>query len=328
MPVISGYPEISQYLAQQFQSYEQGIHSGALVLEQMRRVYPHNGIIIGTLPASWLSGDEYGSFRRWLKRSLPAVLLITDDESDRIQSRGMITIIIRPGDDKNLEVIRTNENQKESAYCQYYLKGDSLPDTDGWRLDDPWEEEMISLVQTDSMTLSSYLLDEMFHPSDAGTMDTSIWTSVRLCEGSLITHTSSSVDTSAIIVIPESDPFLIALLNSSLIQWYWRTTTRGMNLDHAESEAFIKSIPVKPPDPYDPDERAVIKDLERLSARAEMLMQLNASSRTSHDQVRINRQISSVQRESDMIIARLFGILPDDLLKISSRMRKEKAVVS
>lgn len=328
MPVVSGYPEITQYLKQQFQSYEPGINSGALVIEQMKRLYPHNGVIIGTLPASWLSGDEFESFRCWLKSSLPAVLLISDDESDRIQTRGLVTIIIRPGEEDTLTVIRFNNNQEAGGTCQYDLQGRELPDTDGWRLDDPWEEEMISLICTGTMTLRSYLLDEIYLPSDAGTRDTNIWTSISLQEGLLTIHIGPSVDRTAIIAIPESDPFLTILLNSSLIQWYWRATTRGMTLGTEDCEAFIRSIPVKPPDPYDPDEQKMIVDLHRLLARADMLIKLRASSRTGHDRDRINRQISSVRSESDMIIGRLYGITPDDLLKICTRVRGENLAVS
>lgn len=315
-------PEVTSYLTQRYRSFQRSVDPAALLVERVYELLSPEGTCIMMIPPSWLSDDAFRGFRRWVAEHLPIQAIVTEDESG--DHSGMAALVVQKAGEEQFRVVKLQEETgKPEVVRSFFIHPDKLPDFDGWRLDDPWDEELMQEFEADLMPLSEYLFDEMYEAGDVrDRMDHQQgWISLILTsEGMEVSH-GNFPQKDASVVIPGRDLFLSALLSSSLISEYVRIMGKRTAVPDI---SLIRTIPVRPIDEYSREECRIRDEMVKDLLRIWMLNTLAEKPRPFHDKMRIHRQAKNAQNSLDHHVCRLYCISPKICEKIRSRTRKTR----
>lgn len=326
-------PAVTAYLTRRYRSYQGGIAAPALLTEAAADLITDDGASIIGMPAGWLSDDAYRGFRRWVAGSLPASVLIREDEPREKGQDGSSVLCVRKRGEPVLTVrIIRREGEDNLQIRSYPLSAGELPREGGWRLHDPREERILARILRDQIPLGEYVFTEIYPALPEGIPDTPSgrWTSLHWNGSSLQVSLGDRPGPSAQAVIPGWDPYLIGVLSSSLPAWYLQIITRRMTQDDPDLFCRIRQIPVRAVDPYHEEETLLHSRVEEGVARLIFLAGLAKRARTGHDRDRILRQIHAARDLVDQAVYRLYGLSHDDITVIggspASGSRTEKSV--
>ena len=317
-------PEIITYLTRRYQSYLKGIHPAPLMGERIQDLISVEGKSIVFIPSSWVSEAPFRGFRRLISQRLPASVIVEEERSGEIDRSGISVVMSGKRGDDRLQVIRLQPAHSGNSFpvrC-FSVRSDLLPDDDGWRLDDPWEEEILHRIAGNLMPLAEYIFDEIY-PGLSTRGDTRYpggWTSITCEDGDIRIYQGDAPDPHATAIIPGQDQYLIGLLSSSLITWYVQALFRRAGTNRPDNMSMIKNIPIRTGDPYNEQECQSHSAVEMIISRITMLTRKIRKSHTWHDQNRLNRQITTAEEELDRIVCALYGLTPGDCTEIRNRV--------
>ncbi|MFH0968424.1 MAG: hypothetical protein V1862_12145, partial [Methanobacteriota archaeon] len=327
--IIPSYvPEISSYLTKRYQSFQRGVSPAALLCERIRELITPEGAAIILTPSCWLSEAPFLGFRRWMRCALPASIVLEDESAGRINQKELSAIVHWIGEEPLLNVIRLHTGDDRSHPRNYSVHPGDLPEDDGWRLDDPWEEKLLKDLYSDIMPLTGYLFDEVY-PGDSGRGDIGSpygWTSIFYSAGTVTVYQGNAAHPDATSIIPGRDQYLIGLLHSSLIRWYAEVSFRRMGNDDADIMNWIRCLPIRTIDHYCEEDCIAHAAIERIVYRLAILTRQQQSSRAWHDRERLLRQITAAQEDLDMKVCLLYGISASDCLEIRKRARPAETI--
>jgi hypothetical protein len=322
-PETGGYPETEMYLARKYRSYQTGVHQSALLVERVYDQLAPEGVCIMFFPTPWLSEYSFRGFRMWVSRHLPAMIIAGEDERGGIDWTGISALVIQKKGETALEVTRFREGEEgKPCYVRKFSVGQRhLPDPDGWRLDDPWEEELLQRFGPELMRLSGYLFDEIYPRRSREIPDGyhDGWISVTLTRNGLSVHQGDRPEPTATAIIPGCDPYLAGLLTSSPIRWYLQVMTRKSGTD-VSGINLIRNLPIRTIDEYSDDEFRIRDEISHNFKKISILSRLSGTARHWHDRERISRQTTDIQKKLDLAVCFLYGIPASDCDEIRSRV--------
>ncbi|PKL60496.1 MAG: hypothetical protein CVV33_02365, partial [Methanomicrobiales archaeon HGW-Methanomicrobiales-4] len=201
--IPSSVPEIASYLTKRYQSFQKEVSPAALMCERIRDLIIPYGAGIVLTPSCWLSEAAFLGFRRWMRYALPVSVVLEDESAGRIDLKELSAIVHRIGDEPLLRVIRLHKGDDQCLSREYSVHTGDLPDNDGWRLDDPWEEKLLKDLSDDTMPLAGYLFDEIY-PGDSrkGVGSPDGWTSIFCSAGGIMVLHSDVSHPDATSIIP------------------------------------------------------------------------------------------------------------------------------
>ncbi len=277
-----------------------------------------------TIPPSWISDDAFRGFRRWIAEHLPIRAIVSEKVAG--DDPGMTVLVVQKKGEKLFGVVQLPEDPgKPDSVSSFFIHPDKLPDFDGWRLDDPWEEELMQWFGADLMPLSEYLFDEIYAGGDLMHRKGHHqgWTSLILTRQGMDVRLGDVPRQNASVIIPGRDLFLSAILSSSLISEYIRVMEKKTAAGLSDL-SLIRTIPVRTIDEYNPEECQIRDEMEREVLRICMLKALAEKQRPFHDRMRILRQTEQAQKRLDHHVCMLYSLSPEAGEKIMSRTRKAR----
>ncbi|MDD1727939.1 MAG: hypothetical protein LUQ50_02575 [Methanospirillum sp.] len=311
-----GPPEVASYLTRRFISYTKGVSRGALFGEMASECIAPGGICIIFLEKNWLSESTYQGFRRWVADIPPITIFVPEDGPYLDYQEDLTAVIYHPGIEKVHTAVRFRPREGETGFQirKYHIIPAEQPRDDGWRLQDPWEQEMMRRLHKGTIPLTEYLFDELYPGSEGGRLihSSGFWISLLWNELELSAHSGLNPRPDAVTIIPGQDPYLITLLHSSLIRWYVKTTMRsGQNL-FSDPASLIRNLPIRVIDPYSEEDQQALTALEMIRSRLDMLIRKKEISHTWHDISRIQQQITKSQIDLDHWIGILYGLSSEE----------------
>lgn len=321
--IPSSVPEITSYLTKRYQSFQRDVPPSALICERITDQITVGGAVIVLIPSCWLSEAAFLGFRRWMRRVLPAGIMLEDEAAGKIDLKELSAIIYRREEISEVRVIRSQKGDDGCTPRDYSVLSKDLPEDDGWRLEDPWEEKILKDLSDDKMPLAEYLFDEMY-PRESGKGDIGSpegWTSICCSAGAITIHQGDTAHQDATSIIPGRDQYLIGLLHSSLIRWYAEVSLRGMGEDKADIISWIRCLPIRTIDHYCDEDYCASLAIEKIMCRLAFLTRQKKASRAWHDWDRLDRQIMREQEDLDIRVCCLYGISTPDCLEIRRRTR-------
>jgi hypothetical protein len=111
-----------------------------------------------------------------------------------------------------------------------------------------------------------------------------------------------------------SDKYLLGLLNSQLINFYYRyqaAVYRGGYLRFFSQ--YVEMLPIRPIDPSDP---ADVARRDRMVALVEKMLDLNkrlAAAKAPHEKEVLAGTIDATDREIDRLVYELYGLTEDEV---------------
>lgn len=323
-------PEIATYLTRHYQSYQKGIYSGCLYSEMIPDLIKPGGRGVIFLPTRWKREALFRMFRRWLKTSLPATLIEEEKEEERGGSVCFSPIILGAGDQNTLQIVRITKERDQAGYghFRYPIQKESLSEDHGWRLDDPYETELITRIISESMPLSAYLFDEIYPGCEQRSDICPIkgWTSLTLKNGEITIDQGEKPGQMVSALIPGSDPFLLGVLYSTLMAWCIQVTSKMIESGEGAILHLIKNLPIVPIDHYNDEEVKSHRSVEELVNRLQFLTHKKERMRTWHDQKRLEYQISAVREKLDCLIFRLYKLSQHEGDEIKKRVHNRDAM--
>ena len=292
--------EIRQYLCKSYSSYSQEAMTSLYVAENAIRNQTYSSFIF--LPASWLSDHHAGPFRRMVQTSRITHLII--EESSRLSKTSELwSCIITGNPSSSIKITRIHEDGTSTVF---YMDRLSLPKDDGWSLEDPTGTQILTFLETDFVPLSEYCLGALYKPTDISCVYDGIWISLKITDDKISTISGEIPDPNANIIIRGPDFYLEGILQSPLIQWYWKFISHTHCPLH--SDILIQSIPIHQPDWFDQDERDSVRKITSwMKERTFLLRRLNCA-RAYHDKKRIQRHLQKIGEELHAEICQLYQI--------------------
>lgn len=122
-----------------------------------------------------------------------------------------------------------------------------------------------------------------------------------------------------------NDTFLLGILNSSLINFYYRNVAavyRGGYLRFFSQ--YVEMLPIRPIDPADP---ADVARRDRMVSLVETMLDLNrrlAGARTGADKIFINREIEATDARIDALVYELYGLSEEEIARIEQAVQEER----
>ena len=108
--------------------------------------------------------------------------------------------------------------------------------------------------------------------------------------------------------------YVLALLNSRLLEWFIRQTATRMRGGYFSFEArFIRPLPIRIINPARSGEQKAHDDVTRLVQEMLTLKSTKLRARTPHESTQLQRQIDATDREIDRIVYGLYGLSPDQV---------------
>jgi len=123
-----------------------------------------------------------------------------------------------------------------------------------------------------------------------------------------------------ILVRPEfSREYILACLNSRLLEWFIRQTATRMQGGYYSFESrFIRHLPICFIDLSDPAEKA---RHDRMVTLVESMLSLNiqlAAANTDHEKTALQRQIDATDRQIDQLVYELYGLTDEEIAIVES----------
>ncbi|PWR72226.1 hypothetical protein [Methanospirillum lacunae] len=321
-----GPPEIARYLTRRFFSYTGGTDRGALYTELAREMLAPDGRAIIFLRKNWLSESSYRGFRQWIAHTSGVTIVVPEDEHGKGDADCLSAVILHSVPEKTHTVFRfpTGMSEPISGIRKYQIFPEYHHKDDGWSLHDPWETTMMERLSHGTMTLSEYLFDELYY-GIAGYQirnRADFWISLTWKGSDLFVGRGKTPEPNAEVIIPGDDPYLVALLHSSIARWYFKTSIRR-SIVSPDLMNLIRNLPVRVIDHYSPEEKLISERIGVTASRLEMLGKRREICHAWHDINRIERQITTTQEEMDYLINILYGISPKDCSEIRQRMKTD-----
>ena len=119
-----------------------------------------------------------------------------------------------------------------------------------------------------------------------------------------------------------SDAFLLGILNSSLINFYYRNVAavyRGGYLRFFSQ--YVEMLPIRPIDPSNP---ADTTHRDRMVSLVDMMLDLNlkfAGARTGQEKIFISREIETIDARIDALVYELYGLTEEEIALIERAVR-------
>ncbi len=326
-----GPPEVASYLTRRFISYTKGVSLGALFGELASECIASGGICIIFLEKNWLSESAYQGFRRWVADTPPVTILVPEDGPYLDYQEDLTAVICQTSIEKVHTAVRFRSGDGGTGFQirKYRIIPAEQPRDDGWRLQDPWEEEMMMRIHQGTMSLTEYLFDELYPGSEGGRLvhSSKYWISLLWDESELSSHSGLNPRSGAVIIIPGQDPYLIALLHSSLIRWYVKTSMRSGQRLITDPASLIRNLPIRVIDPYSEEDQQALAALEVSRSRLDMLTNKREISHTWHDISRIQHQITKSQIELDHWIGILYGLSSEECEVFRQRLDTTEPII-
>lgn len=321
-----GPPEIARYLTRRFFSYTGGTDRGILYAEFAREMLTPDGRAIIFLRKKWLSESSYRGFRQWIAHTSGVTIVVPEDEHGKGNANCFSAVILHSVPEKTHTVLRfpTRMSKPISGIRKYQIFPEYHHKDDGWSLHDPWETTMMERLSHGTMTLSEYLFDELY-PGTAGDEirnRADFWISLTWKGSDLFLGRGRTPEPDAEAIIPGDDPYLVALLHSSIARWYFKTSIRR-SMASPDLMNLIRSLPVRAIDHYSQEERLISEQIGVAASRLEMLEKRREICHAWHDINRIERQITTTQEEMDYLVNTLYGISPEDSTEIRHRIKSD-----
>jgi hypothetical protein len=127
-----------------------------------------------------------------------------------------------------------------------------------------------------------------------------------------------------ILVRPEfSREYILACLNSRLLEWFIRQTATRMQGGYYSFESrFIRHLPIRGIDLSDPADKA---RHDRMVALVELMLSLNkqlAAANTGHEKTALQRQIDATDRQIDQLVYELYGLTDEEIRIVEGDVSK------
>lgn len=114
--------------------------------------------------------------------------------------------------------------------------------------------------------------------------------------------------------INESLYYILALLNSTLIEFYYKgTTVPKANRFYIYKTMFLKSVPIRR---INFSDSAEINIHDRMVSLVQSMLDLHkrlSSAKTSHEKTAIQRQIEATDGQIDRLVYELYGLTDDEI---------------
>ncbi len=108
--------------------------------------------------------------------------------------------------------------------------------------------------------------------------------------------------------------YVLALLNSRLLEWFIRQTATRMRGGYFSFEArFIRPLPIRVLDRARAGEKKSHDEVVRLAQEMLTLKAKKLRARTPHEATQLERQVDATEREIDRIVYGLYGVSPQQV---------------
>jgi len=129
-----------------------------------------------------------------------------------------------------------------------------------------------------------------------------------------------------ILVRPEfSREYVLACLNSRLLEWFIRQTATRMQGGYYSFESrFIRHLPIRGIDLSDPADKV---RHDRVVTLVESMLSLNkqlAATNTGHEKTALQRQIDGTDRQIDQLVYELYGLTDDEIAIVEGAIGPRK----
>lgn len=145
-----------------------------------------------------------------------------------------------------------------------------------------------------------------------------------LDEGGEVFFTGGVAGGYGILVSKDHDRlFILALLNSRLLEWFIRQTATRMRGGYFSFEArFIKSLPIRTVDPKSTEEKTTHGDLVRLVTELSSLKKRLVNSRTPHERTQLERQTDTADQKIDRLVYGLYGLSSSEIAIVEKETKQ------
>ncbi len=294
-------PPIHQYLSTHFASYSHDATISLYIAEYAINSTTYDSWVF--IPASWLSARYALSFRRMVKKERITDIIL-EERRDKRKDPDAWSCLCAGTRAPCISIIKTADGTTATTHI---LCRDDLPDCDGWRLDDPFLKEIMSVVERSSVTLKEYCLHAVYRPHDLGEWDgDGVWISIRILHTALLVTADAKPDLNADLIIRGPDEYLVGLLSSPLLRWYCSTLVQTSSV--TSPYHLIAALPIHQPDWFSKQEHELVSQITKAVQSRYFLMQKRAYARSSHDKKRIDCKLAHIDYDLHAAVCSLYQI--------------------